>query len=152
MNELQHLGVPCSRRNQSFRADICNMASWGWRRTTQKRSVWVSATSRQAGRQSHLPAPWGADPGGMAGGSAWDAVGGSSLPVPPCLVAAALCKPTSRCGWSFCRCEADAKQHVYLLACINHPLALPAVGQGGGDRVRRGPDPHWPLYCSPPAL
>lgn len=98
------------------------------------------------------PCPVASRPQRGGWGSTWDAVGGSSLRVPPCPVAAALHKPTRRCGWSFCGWEADAKQHFYLLACKNRPSVLPAVAQRGGDGVRHGTDPCWPLYRPLPAL
>lgn len=80
---------------------------------------------------------------------AWDAVGGSNLCVLLCLVAAALHKPTSRCGWSFHGCKADIRQNFYLLACKNHPSDLSVMAQEGGNWVRRGSYPCWPPQCHP---
>lgn len=116
----------------------------------QRGSTWICATSHQGDSPTslfHRRTPWR---GGW--GSVWDAAGGSSLCLPSHhRAAAALCKPASRCGWSFCRCETDVKQCFFLFAFKNHLLALPAVGQRGGDQVRCDTDLHWPLCCPLPA-
>ena len=94
-------------------------------------------------RQSHLLAPGQADPGGMA-----RAVHRMLL-----VAAASMSHPT----WPGAAVDGDSvdvklmpSSVFYLLA--NHPLTLPAVGQRGGDQVRHGINPHWPLYRPLPAL